>query len=534
MALSNIFSRLLLCFALLNVFGLHAADLQPATAEECQKLIDQGKKFKAAGKYVDALELYTKAEVIAEERNLEEKLFDIKNDFGDIYWHLSNYGEALENCQEALEIATKTPALKDKIILILNNIAVLYAHEKDYNNALLYLNRALDFGENNKVGGYNRVFFIINIADIYNKLGNYKEARKNLLEIKPLVNSESVKKYWEINYAETLMLEGNLQEAQKMAENSVKAGAASNPDIYMSGANLLLLSKIYGLQNKVTPAIEYAKKGLGNMSTLEDKINLYNHLADLYIKKGEYPVAIRYKDSVNIAKDSVSSLINIGLYQTNKVKLKVQEYQNELNVNREKYAAERKFYIAVIFFSLLLLYFTYRGLRNRTIKQKQEQKLAEKQQQIFTLELENLKSNIAEKNRKLSTKALYLSGRNKLINEVINSLTNISDINKNKPVLKYITSLKDYVKTDTEWDDFAYHFEQVNPEFLKRLKLKHPELTAKDIRFLCYIYMNLDAKELSIIFNVTPDACRRREKRLLQKMNVDTEDSLYEYLLTFA
>ena len=533
MASSKLLSRLLICFALfINVSTLSAAAFQPATPEECQRLIDEGKKSKAAGKYVEALELYTRAEVIAEERNLDEKLFVIKNDFGDIYWHLSNYGEALENCRQALAIATKNPALKDKIILILNNIAVLYAHEKDYNSALIYVNKALDFGESNKVGGYNRAFFIINIADIYNKLGNYKEAKKKLLEIKPQLNSEKSKKFWQVNYAETLMLEGKLDEAQKLAESSLKSVTKSEHDIYLNSLNLL--SKISARQNKVIPAIEYAKKGLNNMNTLEDKIGLYDQLAGLYVKKGEYPLALQYKDSINLAKDSLASLINSGLYQTNKVKLKVQEYQNELNVNREKYAAERKFYIAVIFFSLLLLYFTYRGLRNRTIKQKQEQKLAEKQQQIFTLELENLKNNIAEKNRKLSTKALYLSGRNKLINEVINSLTNISDINKNKPVLKYILSLKDYVKTDTEWDDFAYHFEQVNPEFLKRLKLKHPELTAKDIRFLCYIYMNLDAKELSIIFNVTPDACRRREKRLLQKMNVETEDSLYEYMLTFA
>jgi predicted nuclease with TOPRIM domain len=129
---------------------------------------------------------------------------------------------------------------------------------------------------------------------------------------------------------------------------------------------------------------------------------------------------------------------------------------------------------------------------------------------------------------------LYLSGRNELIEEIINELSQIAVVNQNKDVSKYIKSLKEYIKTDSEWEEFVAHFEKVNPGLLKTLKEKHPELTAKDIRFLCYVYMNLDAKELSIVFNITPDACRRRERRLLQKMNLTTDASLFEYLLEVA
>ena len=54
--------------------------------------------------------------------------------------------------------------------------------------------------------------------------------------------------------------------------------------------------------------------------------------------------------------------------------------------------------------------------------------------------------SIAEKNRTLSAKALYLSGRNELIEEVIGSLENSG----NKEVQPAVKKLKSYLKSDAE------------------------------------------------------------------------------------
>ena len=76
-------------------------------------------------------------------------------------------------------------------------------------------------------------------------------------------------------------------------------------------------------------------------------------------------------------------------------------------------------FIFAVVFVLVVFWFIYRGLKNRITKQKQEKIIAENEKKILNLELNNLTNNIAEKNRKLSAKALYLSGRNELIEEVI-------------------------------------------------------------------------------------------------------------------
>lgn len=163
-------------------------------------------------------------------------------------------------------------------------------------------------------------------------------------------------------------------------------------------------------------------------------------------------------------------------------------------------------------------------------KQRQERKLTESKQVITDLELDSLKNNIAEKNRKLSAKALYLSGRNELIEEVMNALANIPEVTSNKKIVEYMKTLKSYLRSDTEWDEFIAYFEQANPNFLKTLSSKHPQLNSADIRFICYVIMNLDIREISTIFNITINAATKRKRRIKEKMGIDKENSLYEYL----
>jgi hypothetical protein len=321
------------------------------------------------------------------------------------------------------------------------------------------------------------------------------------------------------------MLEGNVAAAEKIVKQLF-----DNPDIDCYVCITELLSKIYDRQDKKDLAILYAKKSLNHSSRITEKIDLYDHISKIYFQTNNYSLAFKYKDSVIAAKDSMSLRINRGLYESNKVKFKVQEYKNELKANRDRQAAEHQLYIISIIFSGVLLFVMYRWLKN---KQKQERKLAETKQKIVDLELESLKNNIAEKNRKLSAKALYMSGRNELIEEVINALSNISEVTSNKQVVEYMKTLKTYLKSDTEWDEFITYFEQANPNFLKTLTGKHPQLNSADIRFIYYILMNLDIREISTIFNITINAATKRKRRIKEKMGIEKEDSLYEYLTKF-
>jgi tetratricopeptide (TPR) repeat protein len=540
-----------LLLLLTSFIEVHAQTDVVNVKAECEVLIDKADKAWESTNYSKALEYYTKAEVIADKYKLKDQLFFIKRGMGIVYSEYSNFGEALGYYKKALTIAEELKS-DEKVLRILNNIGLLYSREKNYTNALMAFKRAYAL-TTPKTPGDQKTALAINISDLYNKQGNYKEARRYLDEVKDISKSWRYAQLWTINYAETYKVEGNLAKAQAILEKLIKeAGIKNENTCYVCIAELL--AKIYGEQNRPDDAIKYAKIGLDNAVRVPEKIDLYNLASQLYFNKKDYVTAFQYKDSALIGKDSLSKLINRGLFESNKVKLKIQEYQNESRSYKEKQQAERTLFIISILFSLVTFFLIYRALKNRIAKQKQEKIIVDNQQKIISLELEQknnqnllleqemreketnalleqerLKNEIDARNRQLSAKALNLSGRNQIIEDIIVEMSKNPSLSTDPTLSKYIDDLKANLNTD-EWDSFIVHFEEVNNNMLSRLQAMHPSLTPNDLRFLAYLYMNLSYKEISIILNITPIACAKRKERIASKMNIPKNVSVYSYI----
>jgi DNA-binding CsgD family transcriptional regulator len=517
----------LLC--LLTSREAYAQDEPINTPEQCMQIIVKGLGYSEKGQHVKSLELLIKAEANAKKNNWKKEFFWATNGLGLSYRRLSNMGEASSYYLRALKLANELES-DEYIATVYNNIGDMWL-EEDNTKALEYFNKAYPH-TNPKEFNSTRLPLALNIADIYNSRGNYKEAQHYLKEVENIAADPFWKQLWKVYYAESLILEGKSQEAKNILDTLLNNEKPT--DNILTSSIYSLLSKIYLARNNFNLAIVYALKSLETTQDMRFKIQLYNQLSELYFKSRDYGKSKQYKDSVITAKDSLTKLINSGLFESNKVKFKVQQYQNELQLNQEKRSAERKIFIGGIIASFLLSFSIYKALKSKIVKQKQEKLLADNRQKIIDLELEGLKNNIAEKNRKLSAKALYLSSRNELIEEVINSLSQIPEVSASKQVSDYMRTLKGYLKTDAEWDDFISYFEQVNPEFIRKLTIRYPDLTPADIRFICYVYMNLDTKEIGNIFNITYNAAKKRKARIKEKMNIDNEASLYDHLLQIA
>jgi hypothetical protein len=146
------------------------------------------------------------------------------------------------------------------------------------------------------------------------------------------------------------------------------------------------------------------------------------------------------------------------------------------------------------------------------------------------LEQERLKNEIEKRNQKLAAKALQVSARNELLKEVINSLSSQTEVSKNVFLSRKVAELKNLLKSDTEWESFLTHFEEVNHTFISKLKKQHPKLTANDIRYISYLYMNLTNKEIASLFNITPEASRKRKERISSKMELKYNLDLYTHI----
>lgn len=530
--------------------SLHAA----GSKEECDKLITKGVDALYNQEFPKSLELLTRARIIAEGKPWPKQLFLIKNNIALNYYYLLEYGEAIENYLEAYDIALKSLDSNYEMI-VLNNIGLLYEKEGKFEEAEKYLIKAYDLARKNKFS-FKIGLYAANLASVYNKSHQTAKSEAFLDIAEPLIKIDlSTVLQSQIIKAENLISKKEYANAKKILLALFPKFGIPEYNEHKVGA-FLLLSKIAELdENNTDLAIQMAQKALEANQDFQKKAEISERLSELYLKNKEYDKAFKFKDSGYATKDSLNKIKSKIIFDNIRTKLKLQTYLKELDENQKKLAKERKLNFILIGLAAIIILMTVWALRNNNIKYRQKKIIADHNQKIIALELENekneklilekqlkekevlallekeqLKNEIESKNRKIAVKALQSANRNELIEDIINSFSAQPEIVNNQALKNHISKLKNQLKNENEWGDFLTHFEEVNHTFLLRLKEKHNDLTSNDIRFILYIYMDLSIKEISSLFNITPEACRKRKERITKKMNLSDSLELYSYL----
>ena len=518
--------------------------------EDCNNLIKQAVKAYQKGEHNLSLELLAKAKSIAEETNSYDCLFLVFNNIGNNYNIMLDYGEALNFYMKAYDVAANK--LDDsRKITVLNNIAILFSNDGKLDKAEEYFKKAYQLAKRKiKKGTY-----AINLGELNNVKQEWEKAKSYFEEAVDLVseNPDLLSKA-NAGFAKILIELGDKERAEKLLVSLLPPDEKkylNNQDI----SSLFYLAKIEQERVNHAEAIKLLQRALQTNGYDNYRIEIYNLLSQLYAETKSYEKALIAKDSAAIISLRVSKIKATKLFEINKVKFQLLEYKKEkkeyeLRVKTQKTVILIIIVAAVIIISLVLLLYRTSRLKNKQQKiaydhnqrimtlelekKKQdnmllEQKIQEKET-LALLEKEKLKNEIELKNRKLSAKALYLSNRNNLINDIISNFEKQDELKEIPSLKKTVKELKNLIRSDDEWGDFIQHFEEVNQGFLFRLKENHPNLNSNDIRYVSYIYMNLSTKEISSILNITLDACRKRKERISKKLNLSGGKNLFAYL----
>ncbi|MDR6969497.1 tetratricopeptide (TPR) repeat protein/DNA-binding CsgD family transcriptional regulator [Flavobacterium arsenatis] len=524
-----------------------------ASKAKCDSLIEAGKKALDKNQHTHSLELLFQALDLAKNNGLDKQEFLALNNIGTNYYRLSEFGEALNYYLEGYTIAIKKLTPNEEI-LVLNNIAILYFEEKKYDQAKDYFTRVYTASKENKENLTAGVA-AINLGTLSVEKNDLELAKNYYEEALPLVSERP--EYIVLakgGLANCELLLGNTNKARKTAQYLIDT--TKDLEFYHADVELLLIiAKSYLQENKLDVAEEYIQKITTKKPKLETKIKLYKLLTEINIKRKTLDRALQYKDSLFEATAKLNASKNEKLFENSKIKFELQQYKNQSMLNEAKLVSERKIFYFVLLFIIVIVLFALWTVRNLSLKLKQKKLIAERNEQILALELEKekreslllekqfnenqavsllqqekLKNEVEIKNRKLSAKALYLSGKNEMIEEILSELSVLPQVSKDNTLVSHIHSLKNQLKADNEWDNFITHFEEVNQGFLDALKSKHPALTINDIRYISYIYMSLSTKEIASMLSITQDSCRKRKERVLAKMNLPKETNLYDYL----
>lgn len=504
--------------------------------------------------HAKSIELLTQAKHVAQGNQWYRQMFLAYNNIGANYYMLLDYGEALDNYLEAYKIALQHLDAKHEMI-VLNNIAILYSKEKKFNKSEEYFLKAYELAtaskDSLKIGMY-----AVNLATVANEKKETPKSEKYIAQALELSHKyPSIENLVKVAQANHLMLKGEYEAAKSIGLaliSKLQAPELSQQRI----SNYMILSSIYEHEKKYDQAIEMVQRAkTDEYASLENVMDSFEQLSRLYRLKNDFNSAFAYKDSVVWTKDSLNQIKNGKLFENSQIKFELQKSQNELSISQENLKRERRTFYITLTVSIVFIFLLLWALRNYAIKLKQRKIIAERNQKIMELELEKeksfaqqleekykeseaisylekerLKMELESKNRQLASKALSVSMRNELIEEVVNAISAESMFSRNKELKRKIVELKTHLKKDSGKEEFFTHFEEINNGFLSALRAKHPELNANDIRFLSYIYMNLTTKEIASILNITFEACKKRKSRIIRKMNLPENVDIYSYL----
>ncbi len=150
---------------------------------------------------------------------------------------------------------------------------------------------------------------------------------------------------------------------------------------------------------------------------------------------------------------------------------------------------------------------------------------------------EILQTEILNKSRKLADTTMNLVRKNEMLMKIKEELEQASRSQKSIPPARAFTKMEhlidEHLTSEDDWKVFESNFNQLHDQFFKRLKDQYPDLTPGDLRLAAYLKMNLSSKEIAPLLNISVRGVENKRYRLRQKMNLDSEVNLTEYLMGY-
>ena len=145
-----------------------------------------------------------------------------------------------------------------------------------------------------------------------------------------------------------------------------------------------------------------------------------------------------------------------------------------------------------------------------------------------------LKKEIEHKDQDMAKYTLKLSEKDDFLSEIKNRLLRISNEENPQQSLSKLAQLIDQQSdSQKEWKDFQDKFNVIQSDFFKKLKRKHPSLTATDAKLCSLIKLQLTTKEIASKLNISVRGMETRRYRLRKKLGLGGIETLDQYLDQF-
>ncbi|WP_118194364.1 transcriptional regulator [Albibacterium indicum] len=276
------------------------------------------------------------------------------------------------------------------------------------------------------------------------------------------------------------------------------------------------------------------------------KGRITNALARVAEKSGNTAKALEYykqymkydKELFDKEKLSITQRLEIQ-YQSEKKELALTATKQEALFTKKL----NRYYLITIIAGLIALFFLFRSyhFKLKSSQQKQllltgEKNKAELQTNLkieetarLRAERELMQERLNQLEKKLLAGTLQVAEKNTLMKELKDKL---SLLDREDPLYRQIDRLisKNH-DVDKGYNNIRTELSEISPDFIANLQQKaENKLTRLDLKYCSYILMGLTNKEIAVKLNVDPKSIRMARYRIKQKLNLQKEENLDQFI----
>jgi len=467
-----------------------------------------------------------------------------------IYRNQGDYPAAINSSLRAFKIAEME---KDtaRLMILCANIGAIYISMQDFKSAKSYLMQGLNISKNYE----NTISYktlAANLGSFYTRMHVFDSAE--YYQLKGLESSKKMNKRDDI--AGTYLNLGNLYCRQYdfekgkpyfdlslklFKELDMEANIARVYDSY---------SVMYAIQKQYDSSLYYANKSyelakkIGNNEKIRSA--LYR-LAAGYDKKGDCENSLKYaKKYIFIMDTIIGDEIQKKIadyeakYETAKKERDIIQLKSEQKAQKDKELILWIIFLSISIILIIVVVAIMQKRRKDKVIYQQEQLVYKKEKALADSELEKsklqeqeLKKEIQYKSKQLTTHALNMMQKNKLMQEIQDELVVLgkSAKSENKAAFSRLKMLiKRNLRSEKDWDLFKLYFEDVNKNFYDELNKLSSDLTSNDLKLCALLKLNMNIKESASVLNIEPASVKTARYKLRKKLGLKPEDELIEFI----
>lgn len=491
-----------------------------------------------------AINYYLISAKIYKELKNYRKLSSIYGNLGMLYYN-NNYDteRTLYYYRKSLDYAVQITD-QQLIAEAYNRIGGILYNQKNYSDALHYFENGLEIFESLNDDA-NAAMSQNNIGDVYRMLGDLNTALiyyKKSINLNNNINDIHLKAITYENIGQIHSLEGNNELAFEFYNKSLESYKNINDVVGLSELYILIANEhaktneLTGAFNSYLSAFNLAYDNNNWILIKQSSLGL----SKIYELKGEYKKSLeylskyaRYNDSIikKQMSDELYDLQSHFLRSISEKEIEIKDSHIELLESEQRIGnLQQNSLIFGVIVLIILSVLTFFRSRNRV---KKEKLINTKDRQLHETQQELLRLDINSKANDLMTFALHLVQKNEVLNQLktdLNSLSANQDNELNRKLKELSIHVQQSLQINKEIEEFQKKVDLTYDDFFDKLKTRFPSLTKNEKRLCALLRLNLSTKEIASLNNISVKAVEMSRYRLRKKCNLNTQESLIEYM----